>query len=192
MAQYFFKMNREEKDNILDQHKQLYDGYSTHYNQESNMTPLWVQDFANDKAGITVNNKGVVSNYKNMGINESSLDMIGDGPNDLKNGTVDLDSSEYISLGRDMNRNKNEFDYDIDELFDDDNDIELDDYKDRSMYNPYYGDGDYDYDGNDDDDESNLWEELNIIDEVDEDILPDFIEKLNESIDMFERFKKYN
>ena len=41
-------------------------------------------------------------------------------------------------------------------------------------------------------DESNLWEELNIIDEVDEDILPDFIEKLNESIDMFERFKKYN
>jgi hypothetical protein len=188
MAQYFFKMNREEKDNILDQHKQLYDGYSTHYNQESNMTPLWVQDFANDKAGITGNNKGVVSNYKNMGINESSLDMIGDGPNDLANGTVDLDDSEYISLGRDMNLNKNEFDYDIDGLFDDDDDDDDDDnddnyYNDDEVSNSYV---------NDDDDESNLWEELNIIDDVDEDILPDFIEKLNESIDMFERFKKYN
>ena len=186
MAQYFFKMNREEKDNILDQHKQLYDGYSTHYNQESNMTPLWVQDFANDKAGITVNNKGVVKPYTNMGINEShtGLDMIGDGPNDLENGTVNLDSSEYISLGRDMNLNKNEFDYDINGLFDDDDDNDDDNYyNDDEVSNSYV---------NDDDDESNIWEELNIVDEVDEDILPDFIEKLNESIDMFERFKKYN
>jgi hypothetical protein len=190
MAQYFFKMNREEKDNILDQHKQLYDGYSTHYNQESNMTPLWVQDFANDKAGITVNNKGVVKPYTNMGINEShtGLDMIGDGPNDLENGTVNLDSSEYISLGRDMNLNKNEFDYDINGLFDDDDDDD-DDNDDDNYYNDDEVSNSY---VNDDDDESNIWEELNIVDEVDEDILPDFIEKLNESIDMFERFKKYN
>jgi hypothetical protein len=29
-------------------------------------------------------------------------------------------------------------------------------------------------------------------DEVDEDEMPDFMEKLNESLDMFKRFKKYN
>jgi hypothetical protein len=29
-------------------------------------------------------------------------------------------------------------------------------------------------------------------DEVDEDVLPEFMEKLNESLDMFKRFKKYN
>jgi hypothetical protein len=28
--------------------------------------------------------------------------------------------------------------------------------------------------------------------EVDEDVLPEFMEKLHESIDMFQRFKKYN
>jgi hypothetical protein len=34
-------------------------------------------------------------------------------------------------------------------------------------------------------------EEDDILDKIDEDILPDFISKLNESLDMFERFKKY-
>jgi len=29
-------------------------------------------------------------------------------------------------------------------------------------------------------------------DEVDDEKLPDFMEKLNESLDMFRRFKKYN
>jgi hypothetical protein len=47
-------MTKEEKSNILDQHKSLYDGYVTRYNQESNQYPLYVQDYANDKNGITV------------------------------------------------------------------------------------------------------------------------------------------
>jgi hypothetical protein len=33
--------------------------------------PLYTQDFANDKSGLTVNNRGEVMKYTNMGINES-------------------------------------------------------------------------------------------------------------------------
>ena len=93
MNAYFFKMTNEERENILDQHKHLYDGYVTKYNQESNMTPLYVQDLANDKNGITLNNKGEVKTYRNVGINESPLDRIADGDTDLENGTVDLDDA---------------------------------------------------------------------------------------------------
>jgi len=205
MNQYFFKMNPEERENILDQHRQLYDGYVTRYNQESNMTPLWVQDLANDKNGVTINNKGVVSHYKNMGINESSLDMIGDGPTDLENGTVDLDD-QYISLGRDMELNNDEFEYDIDELEDyssEDMDEGFDDFDikrkrggvdyseeefpdsnkiDAKTFDFGFGD-EFTHDGD---------EERFDFEEVDEEVLPDFMEKLNESLNMFERFKKYN
>lgn len=208
MNQYFFKMNPEERANILDQHKQLYDGYVTRYNQESNMTPLWVQDLANDKNGVTINNKGVVSHYKNMGINESALDMIGDGPTDLENGTVDLDGNDdqYISLGRDMELNNDEFEYDIDELEDyssEDMDEGFDDFNikrkrggvdyseeefpdsnkiDAKTFDFGFGD-EFTHDSD---------EERFDFEEVDEEVLPDFMEKLNESLNMFERFKKYN
>jgi hypothetical protein len=64
-------MSNEEKRSILDQHKSLYDGYRTMLPQVSNTQPLYVQDFANDKGGITVNNKFIVKPYTNMGINES-------------------------------------------------------------------------------------------------------------------------
>lgn len=66
-------MTNEERTNILDQHKEVYDGYVTQYSQP-NEQPLYTQDFANDKHGITVNNKGEVTVYKNMGINEMKHD----------------------------------------------------------------------------------------------------------------------
>ena len=69
MAQYFFKMSQAEKNNILDQHKTIYDGYVTEYGQTSNKQPLYVQDFANDKNGITVNSRGEVMDYRNKDIN---------------------------------------------------------------------------------------------------------------------------
>ena len=68
MNAYFFNTTPEERKNILDQHKHLYDGYVTKYNQESNQTPLYVQDLANDKMGITINSKGDVKNYTNFKI----------------------------------------------------------------------------------------------------------------------------
>ena len=123
MNAYFFKMTNEERKNILDQHKDLYDGYVTRYNQ-SNEQPLYVQDFANDKAGITVNNKGEVGEYRNMRINEDAqagslesfgqepnmdetteveerLDMIGDGEDDLEHGTFE-DDVKFAEFDFDM------------------------------------------------------------------------------------------
>lgn len=198
MAQYFFKMTNEERTNILDQHKTIYDGYVTEYAQGENKQPLYVQDFANDKGGITVNNKGEVKPYTNMGINESidgRLDMIGDGDDDLRNGTVDFSSIDndnddsYISLG--ITNNDDE-----------------DDHRDLSMYNPYDGDKNFDFDIELDEVDDTIldlkpeWsdEEESIVndiyedsfDEVDEEEKDGFLNKLNESLDMFRRFKKYN
>ena len=206
MAQYFFKMSQAEKNDILDKHKTIYDGYVTQYGQQPNTQPLYVQDFANDKGGITINNKGEVMPYTNMNINEDidRHDRIGDGTTDLKGGTVDLHGQS-------------------------------DDYKDRSMYDPYYGDDEddeieyvslgmkddneckhcdndsldiiVDFDEIGEDYEYDIDREFSedlagpmnyevtgdsFKDEVDEDKMPDFMEKLNESLDMFKRFKKYN
>jgi len=86
MAQYFFKMSQTEKNDILDKHKSLYDGYVTEYANGSNMQPLYVQDLANDKNGITVSNKGEVKHYTNTKINEDidRRDQIADGSDDLE------------------------------------------------------------------------------------------------------------
>jgi hypothetical protein len=213
MAQYFFGMTQAEKNDILDKHKTVYDGYVTQYAQGNNQEPLYVQDFANDKEGLVVNNKGEVKPYTNMGINESELplDMIGDGEDDLINGTVDIDDEtswedediEYISLGLTD-------DGELEEGFDDYfrkrlyKDYDPNDYSDLSkMFKPGMKDvegntlrsGDdedeEDMDLEDDDDFDPVFEGY-FSDEVDEDILPEFTEKLNESLDMFRRFKKYN
>jgi len=247
MAQYFFGMTQAEKNDILDKHKTVYDGYVTQYAQGNNQQPLYVQDFANDKEGLVINNKGEVKPYTNMGINESELplDMIGDGEDDLINGTVDIDDDtrwedeeiEYISLGlkeydEDMDDNENlspsynsngDFlgmvkplgdmdNFELEEGFDDYfrkrlyKDYDPNDYSDLSkMFKP----GMKDVEGNtlrSGDDEDNDEEDMDLeddddfdpvfegyfSDEVDEDILPEFTEKLNESLDMFRRFKKYN
>ena len=217
MNAYFFKMSKEEKSNILDQHKSLYDGYVTKYNQESNQSPLYVQDFANDKNGITLNNKGEVKPYTNFKINESPLDRIADGPLDLKNGTVDIDSVEdtnednaefmhdvlpspnedefdYETFGKfadEMKNNDDQYEYDIDKLEDYsaeqmNGDDDMDDYEDRSMYNPYYG--------GEEEDELNF-DLLNPFQDdidVDDEDLPNIVSSITESLDMFKRFKKYN
>ncbi len=64
--------SENERENILSQHKEVYNGYQTlNPAAMAKVQPLYTQDFANDKGGITVNNKGEVKKYTNVGINES-------------------------------------------------------------------------------------------------------------------------
>jgi hypothetical protein len=201
MAQYFFGMSKAERQNILDQHKTIYDGYVTQYNQTSNLTPLYVQDLANDKGGITVSNKGNVTTYKNVGINEDidRTDRIADGPYDLKNGTVDLDSvpstmEDNTELMHDIYPSPNEDEVEFisiglngDEDDEDSLPIFSTHFEDDEEENPIK----YEYNIEElDDFMSGQMNE--VYDEVDEDIVDSFREKLNESLDMFQRFKKYN
>ena len=73
------QLSASEKSDILNQHKSLYNGYQTMQPQVSNTQPLTVYDFAGDKEGLVVNNKGEVKKYTNMGINEQIVidDVLG-------------------------------------------------------------------------------------------------------------------
>jgi hypothetical protein len=197
-------MNKQERENILDQHKHVYDGYVTKYNQQSNQYPLYVQDLANDKNGITVNNKGLVKTYTNVGINEGLLDMIADGPMDLENGTIDIDSvSQTNSINKKMldqyypSPNEEEEEFVTYGKISDEEEIpntslqnldrfeyDIDELEDYSASN--------DYDNTDEEDLTYSERLQNTLQNVDEEILPELVQQLYESRHMFERFKKYN
>jgi hypothetical protein len=60
----------EEKQALLNQHSKPYDGYQTlRFPEPDNR--LRTYDPAGDKRGVTVNNRGEVKPYTNVGINES-------------------------------------------------------------------------------------------------------------------------
>jgi hypothetical protein len=122
-------MSNEEKKNILDQHKSIYDGWRTMQPKVSNTQPLYVQDFANDKVGVTVDNKFNVKGYTNMKINESSHDksMCSECGGMMREGECSecgwSDSvSEETQQERDIKHEEdinlsNKFDYVEDEMF---------------------------------------------------------------------------
>jgi hypothetical protein len=64
------QLSNSEKSDILGKHREVYNGYKRMHPEVSNEQPLYTQDFAGDKNGLTVNNKGVVKHYMNVGINE--------------------------------------------------------------------------------------------------------------------------
>ena len=201
MNAYFFKMTNEERDNILDQHKEIYDGYVTSYAQQPKEHPLYTQSYANDKGGINVNNRGEVSTYSNMNINEMHADGKSTGlfqdeePTEqghISGGSVyepeesfeseDKDNDYYVSLGEQM-----------DMIGDGDDDLEHgtfdDDDSDMVLISP-----EVDFDDEDDDElvfdlDDKIFDDEDDIDDEEVDGLFDY---LRESLDMFKRFTKYN
>ena len=130
MKAYFLNIPNEERNSILDQHKSIYNGYKTSYGTKSEW-PLFVQDLANDKEGITVNNRGDVKVYGHMGINENvdemELDNIGDGPMDLESGVFDEEMMEEDEMEFDLEK-KEKPSYDVnveftEELDEEDNEM---------------------------------------------------------------------
>lgn len=152
MNAYFFNVTKEERENILDQHKHVYDGFVTNYVANNEM-PLFVQDFANDKNGVTVNNKGEIKNYTNFGINEQAL-------------------TDKDALGVDVMQSVTgqESPHDEEDMAPDGMDDDSD--NDRDMM------------GEEETDEQ--YEKVDLV------MKPGVKEQVEKSLEMFNRFKKYN
>jgi hypothetical protein len=182
-------MTREEKESILNKHRTIYDGYVTNYSQ-SNTQPLYVQDLANDKMGLTVNNKGNVSEYKNVGINEMRFDGKSTGlfDEDAQSGSAfhpeQTFESEYLSVGAPLDM--------------------IGDRKDDLEHGTFGHDDeeeiiDFDKDETDvldlrvDDDITNDEMVIKYIDEqdIDEDVIEPIQEQVLKTLNMFKRFNKY-
>jgi hypothetical protein len=69
MKAYFLNISEDEKKSITNKHRELYNGYQVQQ-PKGNMTPLQVENLAQDANGITVNSRGDVTGYKNTGINQ--------------------------------------------------------------------------------------------------------------------------
>ena len=161
MNAYFFNITNEERSNILDKHKEIYDGYVTQY-AKPNEQPLYVQDLANDKNGITVNNRGEVGEYRNMNINEMRYDG-------KDTGLFSDEVKEDVYSGS--------HGFEPEETFEEIDEMQLDTIADGPMD---LENGTVDFDDDSD-----------IFDELEDDMVEPLQEQLNRTIDMFNRFKKY-
>ena len=194
----FSMMSDEERQQIRQQHSQVYDGYSVG-NVPTNMTPLTVYDAAQDKLGVTVTANGEVKEYMNHKINEIAAknlhyDEIDPAYEFDSNGPGDENLGYNV-----YNQTKPSYDFDS-----------------QGPADPYYGGGtqpgdeDMDVDDTDDRDMDEIEFDTKDFDEYvketsfedlldDESLLDkqeDEIEEIHESIsktkDMFKRFKNFN
>ena len=112
------QLSNDEKSDILGKHREVYNGYKRMQNEIKNEQPLYVQDFANDKEGITVNGSGEVSSYNNKIYMKESKEvcsecggMMYEGEcSECGGGYMEEDTDEGIYDVEDINP-KNEFDY---------------------------------------------------------------------------------
>ena len=177
MNAYFFKMSQAERNDILDQHKKIYDGFVTSYGQQINQQPLYVQDYANDKEGMVVNNKGVVKTYTNLNINEANAMTLSKfvPEENLSNpvGGYDPFESEYEG-GFDGK----------DKIADNKTDMKHGTFDDKDEVLSF------EFDSTDDTDFDSI-DVLGFGDEIEEEIIEPLQEQVNKTLDMFKRFKNF-
>ena len=185
MNNYYMNLTREEKENILDKHKTLYDGYAVRQNQ-SNMTPLYTQDYANDKGGITINSKGEISSYNNKIYMKESKEICSEcglyeemcecGNGGMYEGMCNecggqMMEGECNECGYKVAKNMDDNEFDYTEEIEEDDCTECGDM----------------YEADIDDIMNEIEDDVEFEDEVD-----DIKESIQESLNWFKKFKNYN
>jgi hypothetical protein len=165
-------LTREEKESILDKHKTLYDGYAVRQNQ-SNMTPLYTQDYANDKGGITINSKGEISSYNNKIYMKESKEICSECGlyEEMCECGKGYEEEGIYDEAKPFSKSRNKFDY-VEEM-DEDECMECGDM--------------YEEEKDIDEVMNEIEEDVEFKDEVD-----DIKESIQESLNWFKKFKKYN
>jgi len=158
-------MSNEDRQSILKQHATVYDGYAVG-NVPTNMTPLTVYDAAGDKEGVTVDINGNVKTYRNHGINEITAKP---GNYDEIEPAYEFESEGPQQSMTQMGMGKRPYDF----VSQGPSDV----YEDE-LEGGVYDDINFDELLSDDEELQQKRDQIE--------------EKINESLDMFKRFQKYN
>ncbi len=158
-------MSDEDRQSILKQHATVYDGYAVG-NVPTNMTPLTVYDAAGDKEGVTVDMNGNVKTYRNHGINEITAKP---GNYDEIEPAYEFESEGPQQSMTQMGMGKRPYDF----VSQGPSDV----YEDE-LEGGVYDDINFDELLSDDEELQQKRDQIE--------------EKINESLDMFKRFQKYN
>jgi hypothetical protein len=158
-------MSNEDRQSILKQHATVYDGYAVG-NVPTNMTPLTVYDAAGDKEGVTVDMNGNVKTYRNHGINEITAKP---GNYDEIEPAYEFESEGPQQSMTQMGMGKRPYDF----VSQGPSDV----YEDE-LEGGVYDNINFDELLSDDEDLQQKRDQIE--------------EKINESLDMFKRFQKYN
>jgi hypothetical protein len=158
-------MSNEDRQSILKQHATIYDGYAVG-NVPTNMTPLTVYDAAGDKEGVTVDMNGNVKTYRNHGINEITAKP---GNYDEIEPAYEFESEGPQQSMTQMGMGKRPYDF----VSQGPSDV----YEDE-LEGGVYDDINFDELLSDDEELQQKRDQIE--------------EKINESLDMFKRFQKYN
>jgi hypothetical protein len=158
-------MSDEDRQSILKQHATIYDGYAVG-NVPTNMTPLTVYDAAGDKEGVTVDMNGNVKTYRNHGINEITAKP---GNYDEIEPAYEFESEGPQQSMTQMGMGKRPYDF----VSQGPSDV----YEDE-LEGGVYDDINFDELLSDDEELQQKRDQIE--------------EKINESLDMFKRFQKYN